>query len=450
MARNRRYREKVLSSKHIRRAIAALSILCLLLFSGILIFENMSPQKETDPELELLADGQDQPAQGLTAEEMAATGDDASAEDETPGVHQGAISDGDTAGALLQEWLPYSEVHVMIDACEKVYSLSKLRAGQPYVVTEDENGFARFEYEVDEDHRLVVVRDGATFVPTLEKIEYEVRLEKVEASIDSSLFLTMSQRGESAVLAVKMADIFAWEINFIRDVQPGDSFAILVEKRYRDGQFSGYGKLLAAEFVNQGSKYEAYAFSDSMGITMYYNAAGESVKRAFLKAPLAFTRISSQFNLKRVHPIFKEVRPHPAVDYAAPKGTPVKAIGNGQVTFRGSGKGAGNYIVLKHFNGYESMYLHLSGFAKGLTQGGKVRQGEVIGYVGSTGYSTGPHLDFRMKQNGNYVNPNALLTPRAEPVNKNTIDAFKTKRDQYREYMNGRRDLAQYPIDKEM
>jgi murein DD-endopeptidase MepM/ murein hydrolase activator NlpD len=346
--------------------------------------------------------------------------------------------------------MPYADVHTMVTACEGVYSLGKLRAGQPYIVHENENGFARFEYEIDGDQRLIVTREDGNFAASLEKIEYEIRLERIEAEIDSSLFLTMSKLGESATLAVRIADIFAWEINFIRDVQPGDSFALLVEKRYRDGEFSGYGKLLAAEFINQQSKYEAYSFPDADGVSMYYNAAGDSVKRAFLKAPLSFTRISSQFNLKRVHPIFKEVRPHPAIDYAAPAGTPVKAIGNGVVTFRGWGKGAGNYIVLRHFNGYESMYLHLQGFAKGLAKGGKVQQGDVIGYVGSTGYSTGPHLDFRMKQNGKYVNPNALMTPRAEPVDKKNIATFKAQRDEYREYMTGRKDLAEYSTEKEM
>lgn len=438
-----------------RRTLAALSVFGLLLFGGIFLFSGDPSSDQMDPELELLAETGQPPdgvyLGGLTPEEMVATGDDLMEdEDSILGLHQGVISHGDTAGALLQRWMPYTEVHTMIAACDGVYSLGKLRAGQPYTVHEDGDGFARFEYEIDGDERLIVTRENGNFTATLEKIEYEIRLERIEAEIDSSLFLSMSKLGESATLAVRIADIFAWEINFIRDVQPGDSFALLVEKRYRDGEFSGYGKLLAAEFINQQSKYEAYSFLDPEGVPMYYNAAGDSVKRAFLKAPLSFTRISSQFNLKRVHPIFKEVRPHPAIDYAAPSGTPVKAIGNGVVTFRGWGKGAGNYIVLKHFNGYESMYLHLQGFAKGLNKGGKVQQGDVIGYVGSTGYSTGPHLDFRMKQNGKYVNPNALMTPRAEPVAKKDIANFKAKRDEYREYLTGRKDLAEYSTEKEM
>lgn len=370
------------------------------------------------------------------------------AEDE-PGVYRGVISSGDTAGVLLQEWLPSGEVHSLVDACRNVYSLGRLRAGQPYVIFKEGEEFSRFEYEIDTDRRLVVCREDSRWVATVEEIQYDILLEKVEGTIESSMFETMANIEESPALAVRLADIFAWEINFIRDIQPGDSFRVLLEKRYRDGEFKGYGKLLAADFVNKGSKYEAYLYKDSFGNSAYFNAAGDSLKRAFLKAPLSFTRISSRFNLRRMHPILNTVRPHPAVDYAAPSGTPVKAIGSGVVTFRGWGKGAGNYIALKHSNGYESMYLHLSGFAKTLKKGGRVRQGEVIGFVGSTGYSTGPHLDFRMKKNGQFVNPEKILSPRDESVPRKMLDKFKAERDLCRSYLEGKKALTDYAIEKD-
>jgi murein DD-endopeptidase MepM/ murein hydrolase activator NlpD len=210
----------------------------------------------------------------------------------------------------------------------------------------------------------------------------------------------VSDVGEKPALAMVMADIFAREINFIRDLHPGDSFTLIMEKHFRDGEFKGYGRISGAHFINQGTTYEAYLFNDADGFPYYYTQKGESVKRAFLKAPLSFTRISSTFSPRRLHPILKVWRAHPGVDYAAPTGTPVKAIGNGTVTFKGWSKGVGNYIALKHNNGYESMYLHLSAFARGLNKGKKVQQGEVIGFVGSTGYFTGSHLDFRMKKDG--------------------------------------------------
>jgi murein DD-endopeptidase MepM/ murein hydrolase activator NlpD len=341
----------------------------------------------------------------------------------------------------------------MVEASKKVYPLARLRAGQPYAVHKENGVFARFEYEIDGDSRLTVTREStgesARWSARVEKIEYEVRLVKVEGEITSSLFETMAGLDENASLAVRLAEVFAWEINFIRDIQPGDSFRVLVEKRYRDGELKGYGAMPVAEFVNKKSKFEAYRFEDSFGNITYFNASGDSLKRAFLKAPLSFTRISSHFNLRRMHPIFQTVRPHPAVDYAAPKGTPVKAIGGGQVVFSGFNKGAGNYITLKHGNGYESMYLHLNGFAKNLKKGRRVRQGEIIGYVGSTGYSTGPHLDFRMKKNGQFVNPEKILSPRDESVPPKRLAVFKAERDTWRRYLEGEIALTEYSAPKE-
>ncbi|MDR0338746.1 MAG: M23 family metallopeptidase [Desulfovibrio sp.] len=373
--------------------------------------------------------------------------------EEDSGLIQGVVAPGDTAGVLLQSWLSTSETHAMVEASKDVYALSRIRAGQPYTVRLQDEALARFEYEIDKDKRLVITRqveDATTrWQAVVEAIVYDIQLVRVEGNIDSSLFEAMAIMGEGPALAVRLAEVFAWEINFIRDIQPGDSFRLLVEKRYREGEFNGYGLMPVAEFVNKKSKFEAYVFKDSFGNNTYFNAAGDNLKRAFLKAPLAFTRISSRFNLHRMHPILKTVRAHPAVDYAAPTGTPVKAIGSGVVTFRGYGKGAGNYITLKHASGYESMYLHLNGFAKGLKKGAKVRQGEVIGFVGSTGYSTGPHLDFRMKKNGQFLNPEKVLSPRDESVPKKDLSAFKAEREIWRGYLDGETALGDYGREEE-
>lgn len=384
-------------------------------------------------------------------EEPAAEPGDATLEEADAGPFLGVIEPGDTAGVLLQQWLGASEIHKLVEATKDVYPLGRVRAGQPYAAHCENSELCRFEYEIDDDKRLVITRQveegKSAWSAKVEEIEYDVRLTLVEGCITSSLFETMSALGESPALAVRLAEVFAWEINFIRDIQPQDTFRALVEKRYRDGEFKGYGKMPLAEFTNQKKNFEGYLFTDSFGNPSYFNAEGESLKRAFLKAPLAFTRISSRFNLRRMHPILKTVRAHPAVDYAAPKGTPVKAIGGGTVHFRGWGKGAGNYIVLKHANGYESMYLHLNNFAKNLKKGGRVRQGEVIGYVGSTGYSTGPHLDFRMKKNGQFLNPEKVLSPRDESVPKKSLQAFKEERDTWRRYLRGELALSEYSLD---
>jgi murein DD-endopeptidase MepM/ murein hydrolase activator NlpD len=395
------------------------------------------------------------PHQAEPATRPAPLPEDAYDDDDSSGVAQGVIAAGDTAGSLLQQWLEPSEVSLIIEACKPVHPLSRLGVGQPYAAYFEKRELVHFEYEIDRDKQLIVTRQidpasgKTTWLATLEPIQYEVRLARVTGEIDESLFESVAKAGERPALAVRLAEIFAWEINFIRDIQSGDSFRVLIEKRYRDGEEKAYGAILAAEFVNQGSKFEAYRHADGYGKHAYFNAMGDSLRRAFLKAPLAFNRISSHFNPRRLHPILRQIRPHPAVDYAAPSGTPVKAIGNGTVAFRGWGKGAGNYITLKHHSGYESMYLHLSGFAKGLKKGARVRQGEIIGYVGSTGYSTGPHLDFRMKKNGKFVNPEKILSPRDEAVPKKDMKDFRAKRDLYRDFLDGKKNLLEYDLAKD-
>ncbi len=387
----------------------------------------------------------DRPVANATEEAPPIEGPPEEAAPQDSGVHSGTVSAGDTAGGILQDWLNPGEVNEVVDMCKNVYPLARIREGQPYMVMEDEGGFSRFEYEIDRDQKLVICRvEDKSFTAALEKIDYQVVLELVEGRIDSNLFQSMADVGEAPTLAISLAEIFAWEINFIRDLREGDSYVILVEKRFREGEFRGYGKLLAARFVNQGTIYEAFRFTPPGGIPEYYTSTGESVKRAFLKAPLAFNRISSGFSASRLHPILQEWKAHPAVDYAAPTGTPVKAVGNGQVTFAGWGKGAGNYIAIKHPNNYETMYLHLSGFARGLKAGNRVRQGEVIGFVGSTGYATGPHLDFRMKKDGRFINPIQALSPRSEPVEKKDLPVFNRRIEELRAYMNGRKSLLEH------
>ena len=358
-----------------------------------------------------------------------------------PLVIERVIEAGQTAGGMLNEWLSPGEIQAMADACEEVFSLRKLRQGNKYSIVIDDGRFTSFIYEIDRADKLIVTREGpSAFSVCTEPIEYISMLATVEGTITSNLFQTVTDAGEQAGLAMSLADIFAWEINFIRDIQPGDSFSLVVEKRYRDGEFKGYGRIRSAIFTNKGTAFEAFFFFDPDGRPEYFTSSGESVKRAFLKAPLSFTRISSTFTNARLHPIHKVWRAHPGIDYAAPSGTPVKAVGNGTVTYAGWGNGAGNYIALRHNNGYETMYLHLSGFASITKKGAQVAQGDIIGYVGSTGDSTGPHLDFRMKKNGVYVNPLVELTPRSEPVDEKEMPEFSRHVAAWREYLDGTLD----------
>jgi Membrane proteins related to metalloendopeptidases len=427
-------------SKRKKRVLLGLLGIAACVFVGLFSYALFSEYEE-ERDVEVVSE--------LSEEEMQAQAPVAPEETvvepaEEDGVFSGVIASGDTAGNILLEWMDATEVHNFIEACKEVYGLHKIHVGQPFTVKKDNSGLVSFEYEIDSHTKLVVNRETGTFIACVVPIEYEITLARATNSISSNLFSSMSAIEERASLAVRLAEIFAWEINFIRDIKEGDSFSVLVEKRFRDGEFKGYGRILAAEFINNGKVFESYVFKDSFGKDQYYNDGGESLKRAFLKAPLSFTRISSGFSNSRLHPILNIRRAHPAIDYAAPTGTPVKAVGDGVVTFAGSGTGAGNYIQLKHNGGYETMYLHLSRFAKGLKKGMRVSQGQVIGFVGSTGYATGPHLDFRMKKNGQWVNPTTALSPRAEPLNAAKKIQFMAERDVYREFISGKKDLAEY------
>lgn len=362
-----------------------------------------------------------------------------------PAVISGVIAKGDSASELLSPYLSASSVQQLLDVTRKVHPLNRIRTGQPYMLvrTPGGDGMERFEYEIDDQKKLIVTKTGEGFSAHVEPIVYDFNLVRVSGTIRSSLFETLASTGESPILAVRIADIFGSEINFIKDLREGDSFSLLIEKRFRGEAFKGYGKVLGATFTNQGKTYEAYRFVSEDG-EAFFNAKGESLKKTLLKAPLSFTRISSGYSMNRKHPIFKNRRPHQGVDYAAPSGTPVKAVGDGTVEKAGWGNGFGNMVVIRHSGGLESMYSHLSGFAGGTKRGSRVRQGQVIGYVGATGYATGPHLDFRLKQNGKYVNPSKVIAPRGDSVSRGRMAAFKRERDRVREYLAGKRDLAEY------
>lgn len=340
-------------------------------------------------------------------------------------VVEDAVSPGDTASSLLGEALSPLDLHNLLDQVRPVYPLSRLKAGQPYLIKTLDGALVRFEYEIDASERLIVERRGDGYAARREAIQYEIRQSAVAGRIASSLWGAVTAIDENPALAVRLSEIFAWDIDFIRDLQPGDTFKVIVDKRFREGQFVGYGEIRAAEFANQGEKYEAFLFRGKEGDANYYDSAGRNLRKAFLKAPLKFTRISSGFTSRRLHPVLGIYRAHPAIDYAAPAGAPVYVIGDGAVIGKGWDNGGGNYVKVRHSSGYETTYMHLKGFARGLVKGQRVRQGQLIGYVGSTGMSTGPHLDFRMKLGNRYVNPRTIKSIPAEPIPSTQMAAFK-------------------------
>ena len=329
----------------------------------------------------------------------------------------------------------------LIEVVRPVFDPRRLRVGNPYkVVMAHDGNFRRFEYHIDNDQFLLLdhVPDGPApyeaEVVLYDKVQVDALVSGRIDERNPSLVAALDDIGENVNLAVLMAEVFSGEIDFNNDLRLGDQFGVLFEKYFREDEFAGYGGILAAEFHNDGRTIQAFGFRvpGDDRIT-YYAADGGSLKRLFLKSPFRFEpRVTSRFSYRRLHPVLGTNRPHLGVDYGAPTGTPVVSVANGRVVSVGRSGGSGNMIRLRHTNGYETYYLHLSRFAKGMRPGARVTQGQTIGYVGATGLTTGPHLDYRIRKNGTFVNP--LLEhrnlPPGDPVPEEHLDAFFAARDE--------------------
>ncbi len=342
-------------------------------------------------------------------------------------ILRGEVQRGDTAGKILGEWMDANDLAALLAAAKPVYALTSICFGQPFAIVRDpdDGSFRSFCYEINQEASLVVEKTPEGFRARQEEIDYRITLTAVRGRIVSTLSEAVAQEGENVALAIALADIFASEINFITDLREGDSFEVLVEKRFRGDAFAGYGRVLGARFVNRGERHAAYLFHNEQGRETYYDAKGENLRRQIMKAPLSFLRVTSRYSMARRHPVFGNVRPHQGIDYGAPSGTPIMAVGDGVITSIGRAGGYGNQIIIRHNNGLESLYGHMSRFAKTMKKGKRVRQGQPIGYVGATGTATGPHLDFRIRKNGTFVNPGKLIIPRDPGLEKRRLDRYR-------------------------
>jgi murein DD-endopeptidase MepM/ murein hydrolase activator NlpD len=333
------------------------------------------------------------------------------------------------------------EAVALVRSLGRTFDLRRVRAGQPYRLDRYHDGRIReFEYEIDVERRVIVRRRDSAGEPAfdaeLAAIPKRVEQVTVEGTISRqapSLVQALDAAGERIELSLALADIFSGEMDFNSDLQPGDTFRLLVERGVRDdGVFAGYGPVLAAEYVNAGRALRAVRFTPPDGKPGYYDLEGRSLKRFFLKSPLKFEpRITSTFSRARRHPILNYTRAHNGVDYAAPAGAPVVAVGSGVVTFAGWTAGGGRTVRVRHSSGYESEYLHLSAIAEGVRSGARVGQGELVGRVGATGLATGAHLHYGLRRNGGYVNPvreHANMPP-GEPVADVHRVLFTAERD---------------------
>lgn len=330
------------------------------------------------------------------------------------------------ADLLLGYNVDYQVIDQLARNFRYVFDVRRIKAGNTYTLLCDKDSVqsARyFIYEIDyTDYVIFSLRDSI-YARRGHK-EVEKRMEVASGTITSSLWNAMTDKGYDANLAIRLSEIYAWTVDFF-GIQKGDNFEFIYERLYVEDEAVGIGRITSARFNYYGKDQYAFYFEqDSIGD--YFDEAGQSLMRAFLKAPLKFSRISSHFTNKRYHPVLKISRPHHGVDYAAPSGTPVFAIGQGVVTRKGyQAAGGGNYLYIKHNGVYTTAYMHLKGFAKGISEGSRVTQGQLIGYVGSTGLSTGPHLDFRFFKNGHPVNPLTVESPPAKPVEAKNMERFK-------------------------
>ena len=328
-----------------------------------------------------------------------------------------------------------------VTAVRLVFDPRQIRAGRPYRLVTSLDGLLReFVYEIDTDRFLRIVstdaaRPGALDAQVL-PFEKETEIAAIDARIDaerSSLIGAIAGSGETIQLALELADIFSGQVDFNTDLQPGDSFKVLFEKSTREGAFSNYGAVLGAAITVDGRRLQAFRWTDAAtGKAAYYDEHGRSLKRFFLKSPLKFEpRVTSRFSMRRFHPVDKVYRAHLGVDYGAPAGSSVVAVANGVVvSARHTGAG-GNTVQLKHAGGYETYYLHLSSFGPGIRAGARVSQGQLVGRVGSTGSATGPHLDYRLKRGGTFVNPVSIHSRQApgDPIAARHLAGFTSSRD---------------------
>lgn len=341
--------------------------------------------------------------------------------------HSETIHRGDSLSTVFDRvGLPPAQLLRVMASGDDSAQLRRLLPGDKLELytSEDNRQLRGLIYKVSETRRLEIMQSGDGLSSRIITTPLETRLAHATGTIESSLFLASQKAGLSDNLTMELANLFGWDIDFVLDIRQGDQFSVIYEEQYLHGKKLHDGHILAAEFINQGHSYRAIRFSDTNGHSGYYTPDGDSVRKAFLRTPVAFSRISSRFSLGRKHPILNRIRAHKGVDYAAPSGTPIKATGDGKVIYRGRKGGYGKVVILQHGTKYSTLYGHMSRFARGIHSGGQVRQGQIIGYVGMTGLATGPHLHYEFRVNGVHRNPLTVNLPDAAPLPRQYLTAY--------------------------
>jgi murein DD-endopeptidase MepM/ murein hydrolase activator NlpD len=340
------------------------------------------------------------------------------------------VKRGENLETILDEFSVADSRMEIITALQNAgFPFRKCFPGDTILLTKEDGRFSNLTYRQNLQNIYYVVKDSTNFLVSMKYPYVDTILALVKGNVNSTLYESMLAAGETSNLVFRYADVFAWEIDFFTDTQDGDSFVIYIEKTFCDSIFVDYGGIFFARYKGDVGDFYGVYFCDPDGNEDYYNLDGKSLRKSLLKSPLRFSYISSYFSKRRFHPILKVWRPHHGLDYVAPIGTPVASIGDGKVVFKGWRGGYGNLVEIRHKNNFRSRYGHLSRFAKGLHVGKRVKSGELIGYLGSTGLSTGPHLHFELHKNGAPVNPLRVKIPRAPSVKDKYMALFKTHCD---------------------
>ena len=362
---------------------------------------------------------------------------------------EGKVKSGQFFSTLMTGLgLNAQEAYDLTMACDTVFDVKNLRVGNEYKAYYDGQILEYVLYRQDRTSDILFECQTPYKVSKVTR-PVTVRKRYADVTINSSLWNDMRAAGASPLIILSLSDIYAWTVDFF-GLQKGDRFRVLYEEKVCDGEVIAIDTVRYAIFSHNGKDLPMVMYDQKDGGNIWWNEKGESMRKAFLKAPLKFSRISSGFSYARRHPVTRRVQPHTGIDYAAPKGTPVMSIGDGVVTSKKYEGAGGNTVRIRHNSVYSTAYLHLSGYAKGLKVGQRVRQGEVIGYVGSTGRSTGPHLDFRVWKNGSPINPLKMESPPAEPLKKENLEDFELVHKKYRAQVDSiyARDIVRELFDK--
>ncbi len=346
-----------------------------------------------------------------------------------PAAHEDWLSipirSGDNLTTLFEKAnLGANQLYPLINGIKPSSALKKLMPGERLEFLIDQSELIKLRHITSPLTQTLITRTEEKFNIESIQLTPEITHRYRHGRIDDSLFLSGERAGLSQQKIMELAGIFGWDIDFALDIRQGDEFSLIYEQQWLDGVMVGEGNIVAAEFTNQGSTFQAVRYVDSKGSSNYYTPNGDSMRKAFLRTPVDFSRISSRFNPSRKHPIFKTDRPHRGVDYAAPTGTPIKSSGDGKIIHAGTKGGYGKTVIVQHGQSYTTLYAHMSRIKTGIKSGTRVQQGQTIGYVGSTGYATGPHLHYEFRINGTHRNPLTVPLPHASPLPKKELATF--------------------------